>query len=61
MSGGCDGVAKLWSLDASEPVGELKGHAGRLSRVAFHPSGRYAGTTSFDITLSLSLSLSLTL
>ena len=48
VSGGCDGVAKLWSLDATEPVGELKGHAGRLSRVAFHPSGRYVGTTSFD-------------
>lgn len=103
VSGGCDSVAKLWPLEGSEPVGELKGHpgwaksglasaapatskaqgcpfarrkrqplgsvpwphsrqpadlpcwsthatrhAGRLSRVAFHPSGRYVGTTSFD-------------
>ena len=40
-------MAKLWALDAAEPVGELKGHAGRLSRVAFHPSGRYVGDTSY--------------
>ena len=30
-----------WSTHATR-------HAGRLSRVAFHPSGRYVGTTSFD-------------
>lgn len=28
VSGGCDSVAKLWPLEGSEPVGELKGHPG---------------------------------
>ena len=31
----------------------LKGHQGRLCSVAFHPSGRYVGTTSFDHTWRL--------
>lgn len=31
----------------------LSGHAARLSSVAFHPSGRYVGTTSFDKTWRL--------
>lgn len=31
----------------------LKGHQARLCSVAFHPSGRYVGTTSFDHTWRL--------
>jgi len=34
-------------------MAELKGHAARLCKVAFHPSGRYVGTTSFDHTWRL--------
>ena len=31
----------------------LKGHAARLCKIAFHPSGLYVGTTSFDHTFRL--------
>ena len=34
-------------------VAHLKGHAARLCSVAFHPSGRYVATTSFDHTWRL--------
>jgi len=36
-----------------EAVGTLKGHQARLCKIAFHPSGRYVGTTSFDHTWRL--------
>lgn len=50
VSASCDSTAKLWPLEGNggKPLGELTGHAGRLSRVAFHPSGRLVGTASFD-------------
>ena len=48
VSASCDSTAKLWPLEGGKPLGELTGHVGRLSRVAFHPSGRYVGTASFD-------------
>jgi U4/U6 small nuclear ribonucleoprotein PRP4 len=46
----CDNEGKiaLWSLSQEKPVGELKGHTGRVSQVAFHPSGRLLGSASFD-------------
>lgn len=31
----------------------MKGHAGRVSRIAFHPSGRYLGSAGFDGTWRL--------
>jgi len=31
----------------------MKGHQGRVCRVAFHPSGRYVGSASFDTTWRL--------
>ncbi|VDD76836.1 unnamed protein product [Mesocestoides corti] len=48
-SSGLDGSVKLWSLDNEEPLADIEGHAPyRVSRIAFHPSGRFLGTTCFD-------------
>lgn len=53
ISGASDGRVCLWSLDKSTPIALLKGHQERVARVAFHPSGSYAGTASFDGTWRL--------
>lgn len=47
-----DCQAVLWSL-SGRLVAKLEGHLDRLARLAFHPSGRYLGTTSFDKTWRL--------
>ncbi|GKC91099.1 U4/U6 small nuclear ribonucleoprotein PRP4-like protein [Tanacetum coccineum] len=51
------GVGKIWSMQPQvKIVSSLKGHTGhldRLARVAFHPSGNYLGTASFDNTWRL--------
>jgi U4/U6 small nuclear ribonucleoprotein PRP4 len=36
-----------------EEVAHLKGHERRLCKIAFHPSGKFVGTTSFDHTWRL--------
>lgn len=44
-----DGQVKLWPLDSEESVGSLKGQEPhRVSKCAFHPSGRFLGTCCFD-------------
>jgi len=53
VSGAADGTVRLWSLTSPEMKGELVGHKLRVSRVAFHPSGRFIGTTSYDSTWRL--------
>ncbi|KAJ0410296.1 hypothetical protein P43SY_002628 [Pythium insidiosum] len=50
-TGAADSTARLWSPTGQRAV--LKGHRARLGKVAFHPSGRYVGTTSFDHTWRL--------
>ena len=35
------------------PIGTLDGHDMRVARLAFHPSGRFVGTASFDTTWRL--------
>ncbi|CAH1786164.1 unnamed protein product [Owenia fusiformis] len=44
-----DGSVKLWNLKSEEPVADIEGHAPyRVSRLAYHPSGRFLGTCCFD-------------
>lgn len=44
-----DGEVKLWSLESDEPIADIEGHAPyRVSRLAYHPSGRFLGTCCFD-------------
>ncbi|KAK7880990.1 hypothetical protein WMY93_032385 [Mugilogobius chulae] len=43
-----DGTVKLWNLQSDEPVADIEGHTDRVPRVAWHPSGRFLGTTCYD-------------
>ncbi|XP_076314876.1 U4-U6 small nuclear riboprotein factor 60K [Tachypleus tridentatus] len=44
-----DGSVKLWDLISEEPIADLEGHHPyRVSRLAFHPSGRFLATCVFD-------------
>jgi U4/U6 small nuclear ribonucleoprotein PRP4 len=66
-SGGGEGTVKLWSLtgqvacpwagrtltNRDKPLGTLTGHTNRVGRIAFHPSGAYLGSASFDGTWRL--------
>lgn len=46
---GQDGSVKLWNLISDEPVADIEGHAPyRVSRLAYHPSGRFLGSCCFD-------------
>ena len=48
VTGHADGSAAIWNADGSRAA-ELKGHASRCGRVAFHPhGGKYVATASFD-------------
>lgn len=38
---------------SDKPLGTLSGHTNRVGRVAFHPSGSYLGSASFDGTWRL--------
>ena len=43
-----DGSVILWSLDSDEPLADIKGHNNRVSRCAYHPSGRFLATCVYD-------------
>ncbi|CAM6051140.1 unnamed protein product [Sphagnum compactum] len=47
-----DCKAMLWSLDGKH-LQSYEGHLDRLARLAFHPSGAYLGTASYDKTWRL--------
>lgn len=53
VSGAGDLTLQLWSLNSESPLSTLKGHADRICRVAFHPSGNYVASASFDTTWRL--------
>lgn len=48
VSSGRDGSVQLWSLNGEEPLGELPSLEARVSRVGFHPSGRFLGACVHD-------------
>ncbi|KAH6648363.1 WD40-repeat-containing domain protein [Truncatella angustata] len=52
-SGGAEGQVNLWSLSKDTPLATLQGHAQRVCRVEFHPSGKYLATASEDTTWRL--------
>ncbi|KAI4593804.1 hypothetical protein KJ359_008845 [Pestalotiopsis sp. 9143b] len=52
-SGGAEGQVNLWSLTKDTPLATLQGHAQRVCRVEFHPSGRYLASASEDTTWRL--------
>ena len=43
-----DGSVKLWNMESDLPVANLEGHDERVSRCAYHPSGRFLGTCVYD-------------
>ncbi|KAH7124056.1 WD40-repeat-containing domain protein [Dendryphion nanum] len=52
-SGGGGGKIQLWSLEDDKPLNTLEGHAERVCKIAFHPSGRYLASASDDTTWRL--------
>ncbi|SPO29791.1 related to PRP4 - U4/U6 small nuclear ribonucleoprotein [Ustilago trichophora] len=48
VSGAGDASVCLWSLDSDRPLATLEGHEARVARTAFHPSGSYVASASFD-------------
>ncbi|KAG8899751.1 hypothetical protein FRB99_006454 [Tulasnella sp. 403] len=52
-SGGGDGLLKLYSVNSTTPLAVMRGHASRVCRINFHPSGSYLGSASFDGTWRL--------
>ena len=43
-----DGSVKLWNFEQEEPINDLSGHEERVSRCAFHPSGRFLACCVYD-------------
>lgn len=41
------------TLHSETPISVMKGHQDRICRVAFHPSGNYVASASFDTTWRL--------
>lgn len=48
-----DSTVKMWSSGTFKELACLKGHAERVCRIAWHPSGRFVGSTSYDRTWRL--------
>lgn len=48
VSGAGDFTVNLWSLNNEAPLAVMQGHQGRVCRTAFHSSGNYVASASFD-------------
>lgn len=50
MASSCaDGMVKLWAFKNEESIADITGHCPhRVSKLAFHPSGRFLGTACYD-------------
>lgn len=46
-------LPRLIRLYSESPIATMKGHQERICRVAFHPSGNYVASASFDTTWRL--------
>ncbi len=53
VSGAGDASVCLWSLQSDRPLATLQGHEARVARTAFHPTGDYVASASFDGTWRL--------
>jgi transcriptional regulator with XRE-family HTH domain len=53
LTGGGDGIARLWDAKTGAAICQLKGHTDQLREVAFSPDGRYIATSSIDLTARL--------
>ncbi|KAJ1027674.1 hypothetical protein NDA16_002013 [Ustilago loliicola] len=53
VSGAGDASVCLWSLQTDRPLATLQGHEARVARTAFHPTGDYVASASFDGTWRL--------
>jgi len=42
LSGGADGVVRIWTLESKDPIHEFRGHVDNVMSVAFSPDGRRA-------------------
>ena len=50
-SGGAEGLVCLWPMEGETTAATvLRGHEGRVVRLAYHPSGRYLSSASYDQT-----------
>uniref|UniRef100_A0A1I7YU81 WD_REPEATS_REGION domain-containing protein n=1 Tax=Steinernema glaseri TaxID=37863 RepID=A0A1I7YU81_9BILA len=45
---GHDGIVHLWNLENTKPLASFESVNIRISRIAFHPSGRYIASSCFD-------------
>jgi WD40 repeat protein len=41
VSGGADGIVRVWDAETGIQLGQLRGHIGRVSSVAFSPDGHW--------------------